>query len=162
VCLFAQWMELCLSVIKKIKKEIGDFKDLHGLAVFVFNRVRMYAAMFGIAFLVLERLFAVMGIELGISEYINSVSGWMISLAFLGVFILGVAWMYVDLKFIVPSERRSSTGRDPIIFGIVTKLDDLSEKVDGIRSDSELQQRQHALPLIEAIGKTYSKNSSGG
>ena len=102
-------------MIKKIKKEIGDLKDIHGLAVFVFNRIRMYAAMFGIAFLVLERFFAIMGVDLGISEYLIELPIWAICLGLGGVFVCGSVWMYVDLKFIVPSERRSSTKRDPII-----------------------------------------------
>jgi len=146
------------SLLNKIKKEIGDLKDIHGLAVFVFNRIRMYAAMFGIAFLVLERFFAIMGVDLGISEYLVAMPTWAICLGLAGVCVSGLAWMYVDLKFIVPSERRSSTKRDPIIREIWEGIDELRS---NLCSDSELQQRTYALPLVEAIGKTHPKDSSG-
>jgi len=144
-----------LDLIQKIKKEIGEWKDVHGLSVFVVARLRMYAAMFGIAFIVLERLFAILGVDLGISEYLVGLPTWMIGLGLWGMFIFGSVWMYVDLKFIVPSERRSSTKRDPIIREIL-------EGIQYLRSNSELQQRQYALPLIEAIGKQFPKESSGG
>ena len=142
-------------MLHKIKKEIGEWKDLHGLTVFVFARARMYASMFAMTFLVLERLFAIMDIDLGVSEYIKSTSTW-VTLAFIvsGVFI-GAVWMYVDLKFIVPSERRSSTKRDPII-------KEIWEGIEDLRNRSELQQRTYALPLVEAIGKPSPKSSGRG
>lgn len=142
-------------MLQKIKKEIGEWKDVHGLSVFVFNRVRMYAAMFGIAFLVLERFFAIMGVDLGVSEYLVGLPTLSICLGLGGIFIFGLAWMYVDLKFIVPSERRSSTKRDPIIREIL-------EGIQYLRSNSESQQRTHALPLVEAIGKVYPKDRGSG
>ena len=40
-------------------------------------------------------------------------------------------------------------------------IDEILEKINDLRSDSELQQRHDALPLVEAIGKTYPKDSSG-
>jgi len=138
-------------LLQKIKKEIGEWKDVHGLSVFVFNRVRMYAAMFGIAFLVLERFFAIMGVDLGVSEYLVGLPTWVICLGLVWVFLSGLLWMYIDLKFIVPSERRSSTKRDPIIREIL-------EGIQYLRSNSELQQRQYALPLIEAIGKQFRED----
>jgi len=142
-------------LFKKIKKEIGEWKDVHGLSVFVFNRIRMYASLFGISFLVLERLFAIMDIDLGITEYLIALPTWTVYLGVGGGLLFGVMWMYIDLKFIIPSERRSSTKRDPIIREIL-------EGIQYLRSNSELQQRTHALSLIEAIGKPFPKDSSGG
>lgn len=142
-------------MIKKIKKEIGEWKDVHGLSVFVFNRIRMYVSMFGISFLVLERLFAIMNVDLGITEYLISLPTWTICLGVVSGLLFGMMWMYIDLKFIIPSERRSSTKRDPIIREIL-------EGIQYLRSNSKLQQRGYPLPLIEAIGKQFPKDSSGG
>lgn len=142
-------------MLQKIKKEIGEWKDVHGLSVFVFNRIRMYASMFGISFLVLERLFAIMKVDLGITEYLISLPTWTIYLGVVGGILFSVMWMYIDLKFIIPSERRSSTKRDPIIREIL-------EGIQYLRSNSELQQRTHALPLVEAIGKPYPKDRGSG
>ena len=35
------------------------------------------------------------------------------------------------------------------------------QTINDLRSNSELQQRSYALPLVEAIGKTYPKDSGG-
>ena len=146
-------------MLQKIKKEIGEWRDVHGLSVFVFNRIRMYASMFGISFLVLERLFAIMGVDLGITEYLMALPVWTVYLGVGGGLLFGVMWMYVDLKFIIPSERRSSTKRDPIIGEIREGIKGIRKEVNDLRSNSELQQREYPLPLIEAIGKPIPKDS---
>lgn len=132
-------------MLQKIKKEIGDYKDLHGLAVFVFNRLRMYLSIFGISFLVLERLFSIIGIDLGVSESLLKIPTWGLCLGLVLVIGFGLFWMYIDLKFIVPSERRSSTGRDPYIREIHENTKKALERLnnaepENIRSNSKLQQ----------------------
>ena len=139
-------------MIEKIKKQIGSREDMPGFMVFVLNRTRMYMGLFGIPFLVIERFFAIMNIDLGLSEYFTNLSQLTIWFGLTGILVSGVLWIYLDLKFIFPSEKRTSTKRDPII-------NELLEKVNGLCSDSKLQQRQYALPLVEAIGKPYPQSS---
>jgi len=149
-------------VFQKIKKEIGEFKDIHGLAVFVFNRIRMYTSLFGISFLVLERFFAIMGVDLGITEYLISLPTWTIYLGIAGGLLFGAMWMYIDLKFIIPSERRSSTKRDPIIGEIRKGIKDIRKEINDLRSDSKLQQWRPITRLTEAIGKPFPKDGGSG
>jgi len=143
-------------LLDKIKKEVGALKDTPGFMVFILNRVRMYTSLFGISFLVLERFFAIMDIELGFSEYLKSLPAWAIYLGLTGTFLFGLVWMYVDLKFIFPSEKRTSTKRDPFIQEILEGINDL-------RGNSKLEQQPIPKNLTWAVGKDFpkSKHSSG-
>lgn len=150
-------------MFKKIKKEIGEYRDLHGLIVLVVNRFRMYFSIFGISFLVLERIFAIMNIDLGFSELVLGMASSVIYSGMGSIIFLGLGWMYIDLKFIIPSERRSSTGRDPVIGEILNRI----KKIESLCSNSELQQREIQCRPIQPdsfawlADKKINKNSGG-
>jgi len=78
----------------------------------------MYLSMFGMLFLVSERLVALFGLDFGITESLKSLSYWAWCVIIPITMTLWAMWGYVDLKFIVPGERATSTGRDPYIQAI--------------------------------------------
>jgi len=149
-------------MIEKIKKEIGSKRDLPGLTLFISNRARMYGSLVGIPFLVLERFFAIMDIDLGISEYLKSLPPWM---TFVGIGLgitLGGMYMYVDLKFIYPAERRTSTKRDPFIQDIWRGINELRSERQNIRSNSKLQRRLVPESFAWMLGKEEPKDRGRG
>ncbi len=122
----------------------------------------MYMSTVGVPYLIVISSLNFFGVEFNVLKYLLMIPSWGIYLGIFSLIVFGIFAMYVDLRFIIPSERRSSTGRDPVILGIVKKQDELLEKVNDLCGDSELQQRTYALPLVEAIGKPYSSKDSSG
>lgn len=104
-----------VGIIKKLKQQAGSKEHRGGLVTFLIQRQRMYVSMFGMLFLVSERLVALFGLDFGITEIVKNFPAWVWCVIVPIFMSFWAMWSYVDLKFIVPGERATSTGRDPYI-----------------------------------------------
>ena len=104
-----------VGFIKKLKQQAGSKEHRSGLVTFLIQRQRMYVSMIGMLFLVSERLVALFGLDFGITEIVKNLPAWAWCMIIPSLLSAWVLWGYVDLKFIVPGERATSTGRDPYI-----------------------------------------------
>jgi hypothetical protein len=78
--------------------------------------------------LVSERVFVLFNIDLGITEYLKSLSVTIYLIA--GIWGLGLfaVWIYVDLKFILPGEKATNSYRDPCLTEIREGINELRRR----------------------------------
>jgi len=108
-----------MGILVRIKKEIGEKKYLIGFIGVLLQRQRMYLSMFGMGFLVTERMLAIFDIEFGITEYVKSMNSTVLTVIGMVALFMWAVFIYVDFKFILPSEKGTITKRDPIISEIL-------------------------------------------